>query len=256
MVQARLKLNHDKTEFLVITSPYYLDKLDKTLLNVGGTALSPSKVCRNLGVLFDHYLNMKLHVSSVCRSSYFHLRRIGSIRKYLNDESCAQLIHAFVSSRLDYCNALISNLPNNLYAKLQKVQNTAARILSRTRKFDSISPILIQLHWLPIPLRVNYKLALLVFKCLRGLGPSYLQDILHTYVPSRSLQSSSRNLLIVPKYKLSTYGNRSFAVAAPKLWNSLPENLKCINDLGTFKCYLKTYLFKLFVENPSLFIHS
>ena len=121
----------DKMEFLVISSPYFHESVCDTSLKVGDAVISSSAQCRNLGVIFDFKLDMKQHVAMVCRSALFQLRKIGTIRKYLSDDSCATLVHLFVTSRIDYCNSLLANLPNWVLSKLQKVQNVAARILTR-----------------------------------------------------------------------------------------------------------------------------
>ena len=151
----------------------------------------------------------------------YYLCCIGSIRKFLTDDSAAQLVHAFVSSRLDYCNSLLAGLNDSDYHKLQKIQNTAARIVTRTRKFDHITPVLIQLHWLPIPLRIEYKLLLIVFKALHDLAPPYIKELITRYEPLRELRSSDIGWLEEPRVKLKIYGNRSFQYVAPKLWKQL-----------------------------------
>jgi len=143
MIQSRLKLNDDKTEFIVLSSPHYQKTFNHLVIQIGEADVKSTSKVRNLGVLFDSSLNMKDQVSAVCKSSIFQLRMIGAVRRYLTDDACAQLIHAFVTSRIDYCNSLLASLPQSQYAKLQKLQNIAAQILSRTRKFDHITPVLI-----------------------------------------------------------------------------------------------------------------
>ena len=254
MIQSRLKLNDDKTEFIVLSSPHYQKTFNNLVIQIGEADVKSTSKVRNLGVLFDSSLNMKDQVSAVCKSSIFQLRMIGAVRRYLTDDACAQLIHAFVTSRIDYCNSLLASLPQSQYAKLQKLQNIAARILSRTRKFDHITPVLIQLHWLPIPLRIHFKIILLTFKCVAGIGPSYLEDLLSFYCPTRSLRSSSKCLLQTVPAKMATYGSRAFSIVAPQLWNSLPFNLRTAKSVESFKIGLKTHLFQLFIANPSSFI--
>ena len=254
MSQSLLKLNEDKTEFLVVSSPHCQEYVKNITLRVGDVEVISCKKCRNLGVIFDSKLDMKDHVASVCRSSFFQLRKISSIRKYLSDESCATLIHSFVTSRIDYCNALLANLPKCVLAKLQKVQNVAARVLTRTRRYDDISPVLIDIHWLPLPLRIRYKVNLLTFKSLHGLGPSYLKNLLCPYSPSVNLRSASKGLLKEHSFKLVTYGHRAFYVVAPNYWNALPLELRFEQELSTFKAELKTHLFTLFITNPELYV--
>ena len=120
---------------------------------------------------------------------------------------------------------------------------TAARILTRTKKCKHISRILRSLHWLPVSKRIDNIIMTLTYKCLHNLAPYYLQELIHPYEPSRSLRSSSQVLLHVPKTRLKTYGDRSFAKAAPTLWNSLPQNIRESESLEVFKTSLKTHLF-------------
>lgn len=119
-----------------------------------------------------------------------------------------------------------------------------ARLIAGIRKFDHVSPVLKDLHWLPVEERVTYKVLLLTFKALHGLAPSYLADLLKYYVPTRSLRSRNQNLLQEPPYRLKTYGARSFQCCAPRLWNKLPEDLRKTSSLYSFKSQLKTLLFK------------
>ncbi len=152
-------------------------------------------------------------------------------------------MHAFITTRLDYCNALFSGLPAHSIFRLQYIQNSAARLLTSTKKSAHITPILFNLHWLPVSIRVQYKIILLTFKALKGLAPSYLSELLSSYIPSRSLRSSSSELLCVPRFCISSMGSISFSVTAPKLWNSLPLALRTVTSLSEFKSKLKTYLF-------------
>jgi len=196
----KLKLNDDKTEFLVISSPAN-QQCKKNVFKVRDTVITPSMFCRNLGVIFDTTLTLKAHIASNCRASYFHLRAIGAVRKNLTYEACAQLLHAFITSRIDYCNALLIHLPKSSLKCLQKVQNTASRILTRTQKCNHITPVLIHLHWLPEKLRCIFKCLLVVYKCLLIGQPAYLADHFALYQPTRNLRSSDKWLLKPVKYK-------------------------------------------------------
>ena len=119
------------------------------------------------------------HVKNICVSCHYHLRNIAKIRKYLSENTSEILVHAFISSKLDNCNSLLYGLPKHLLNKLRLVQNTAARIVTLTKRFDHITPIMFQLHWLLLNYRIHFKILLLVFKCLNGLAPTYLSDLLH-----------------------------------------------------------------------------
>ncbi len=124
------------------------------------------------------------------------------------------------------------------------IQNTAARILTRTPKFEHISPILQDLHWLPVAQRIKFKILLLTFKCLHNLAPEYLSDLLELYNPPRSLRSGSNLNLRVPTTRLKTYGDRSFSKCAAVLWNPLPMHIKSASSLDSFKTLLKSHLYK------------
>ncbi len=130
-----------------------------------------------------------------------------------------KLVHAFMTSRLDYCNALLGGCPASSINKLQIVQNAADRVLTRSRKYYHITQILQSLHWLPIKFRINYKI-----EAQNDLTPAYLINLLSRYNPTRSLRSQNSGLLVVPRIAKSTKGGRTFSYLAPKLWNSLPDN--------------------------------
>ena len=116
-----------------------------------------SNSASNLGIIFDKCIKLDYHISSVCKSTYFHLRNIGGIRNILSNDACAQLIHSLVTVRLDYCNSILYGLPDNSLYRLQKIQNTVARILARLPRFSHISATLFDLHWLPIKYRIPFK---------------------------------------------------------------------------------------------------
>ena len=140
-------------------------------------------------------------------------------------------------------NALLYSLPSNHLDKLTRVQNAAARLVTRTKKFDHITPVLVQLHWLPIAQRIEFKILLLVYKCLHNLAPSYLSALIVPVSSQRALRSSSKNLLTVQKSRTIRYGDGAFCNAGPQLWNKLPENVKDSASVDIFKSKLKTCLF-------------
>ena len=181
--------------------------------------------------------------ASAAYTPVFTVTNISKIRSYLDRESTEAIIHAFVTTNLDYCNAILYGLPKVLLNRLQLVQNRAARIVTFTKKYEHITPSLIDLHWLPVDYRITYKILLLVYKAINGFSPSYISNLLSFCSSSYSLRSCSNKLLQVPRSKLKSYGDRRFSIAGPKLWNSIPASLRNADSLNSFKKHLKTYLF-------------
>ena len=140
--------------------------------------------------------------------------------------------------------SLLYGLPSREIEKLQRLQNTAARLTVCMKKTDHITPVLKKLHWLPVNDRITFKLLLLTYKSLNGLAPVYINELLHHYTPCRSLRSSDSNFLAIPKTTTITYGDRSFAAIAPKLWNQLPLAIRQSDSADSFKRAMKTYLFR------------
>ncbi|XP_073349448.1 uncharacterized protein [Pagrus major] len=233
-----LQLNQDKTEVLVIGPEGQREKLLPKLQD-----FKPSKSVKNLGVIFDSDLTFIPHIKNITKIGFYHLKNIARVRPFLSQASTEVLMHAFISCRLDYCNALLSGLPKKSLHNLQLLQNSAARVLTKTRGREHITPVLKSLHWLPVRFRINFKVLLLVFKCLNGLGSSYLSALLLPYQPSRTLRSSGAGLLTIPQVRTRTHGEAAFSYYGPRLWNSLPENLRAAENVDVFKKRLKTHLF-------------
>ncbi|XP_038564705.1 rab proteins geranylgeranyltransferase component A 1 isoform X2 [Micropterus salmoides] len=238
-----LKLNSNKTEFLLIGSKSTLSKANNPTLTIDGTIVSPSPQAFNLGVIFDSTLSLEPHICHVIKTSLFHLRNIAKIRPSLTPSAAERLIHTFTSSRLDYCNSLFLGI-NSIYIKrLQLVQNSAPRLITCSKSWHHITPVLKQLHWLPISHRITSKILVLTYKAIHHQATSYLTVLLSPYQPSRSLRFTSAGLLYVPKSKLSSLGERAFSRAAPRLWNSLPHEIHTSESLTIFQSRLKTHLF-------------
>ena len=242
MLANMLKLNRDKTELLVIGPKRKVNPPIKGIY-VAGDYIEASSSARNIGVIFDSHVNLEKHVTNTCKMAFYHLRNIARIRNCLSEDDAEILVHAFISSRLDFCNALLYGLPKSVIDRLQYVQNCAARLVTRTRSSEHITPVLRRLHWLPVRQRITYKILLLTYKALNGMAPRYIADLLQPYTPTRQLRSSSKNLLVTPKSNLKFYGDRSFQVAAPRLWNSLTNDIRSIQNLDAFKNKIKTLLF-------------
>jgi len=183
------------------------------------------------------------HIAAVCRSGFFQLRQLRSIRQSLTPAAVKTLVHAFICSRLDYCNQLFVGVNGRLLDKLQSLQNAAARLVTGARKFDRITPVMRELHWLLVRQRIRFKTAVLVFKCLHGLTPEYLSEYCKLTTGRSRLRSANACLLSVPRTR-TTYGDRSFAVSGPLAWNSLPVALRSSDVTEeTFRRHSKTFLF-------------
>ena len=211
----------------------------------GNNTISVTKEARNLGVMFDENLTSMSQINLICKKAMLAIRSIGRTKKYLSKDHLACVVNAFVIPHLDYCNGVLFGLPKSQLDKLQRIQNVAARLVKGVRKQDHITPTLKALHWLPVEKRIIFKILLMTYKALNGLAPSYLITLITPYHPTRKLWSASRSTLQVPCVKTSTYGDRAFSSAAPKLWNSLPDHIKSKHTLTSFKSSLKTFLFKL-----------
>ena len=247
MAEDKLLLNDAKTEFLVIGTRQQLSMININSIKIGDADIVPESPIRNLGAWFDSTLSMEAHVTKTSSTGFYYLYNFKRIRRYLSRENMETLIHAFISCRLDYCNSLMYGLPAYQLAKLQRVQNAAARLIFNESKFCHITPLLHSLHWLPIKYRIDFKILLLTFKSLHQQGPVYLRELLKVKdCGSYNLRSNNSLLLTLPPAKsYTTLGDRAFMYAAPKLWNALPEQIRNSTSVGIFKTQVKTYLFKI-----------
>ena len=237
-----LQLNTDKTEVLIIASDSIAPKVAKS---IGSLSSAVRSNLRNLGVIFDQAMHFDQHIKSLTRTCFFHLRNIAKLKSIVSQPELEMIIHAFISSRLDYCNSIFTCLSKASLNRLQMVQNAAARLLTRSSRMTHITPILRSLHWLPICFRIHFKVLAITYRALHGQAPEYIMDLIHPYVASRSLRSSNQDLLAVPRSRLKTKGDRAFAFVAPTLWNSLPAHIRSAVSIEAFKKQLKTHLFKL-----------
>ncbi|KAF7240874.1 putative RNA-directed DNA polymerase from transposon BS [Varanus komodoensis] len=178
----KLKLNPDKTEVLLVGGSSFGEGELNLVLN--GVALPLRDKVRSLGVLLDPELSLEAQVTAVARSAFFQLRLIHQLRPYLEYDCLVTVTHALVTSHLDFCNALYVGLPLKTVWILQLVQNRAARLLTGTGRYAHMTPVLRQLHWLPIEVRAQFKVLVITYKALNGLGPGYLKEHLRPYMPT------------------------------------------------------------------------
>ena len=235
MTVNHLKLNETKTQIIVFGNERF-----KKQITLHGTFLAKGECIRfddkikYLGVFFDSFMTLENQIQSVVSVSYASLRKISSIRNCLSRSNLESLVHAFISSHLDYCNLLYMNLPKKLLNKLQKLQNAAIRIIFNVRSRPPVSSFYRQLHWLNIEQRIIFKCMLLVYKCIHGLAPHDLNDMLVIRnVNNFTLQNTF--------FKQSKYGKRAFVYYASRYWNIIPIDIRCISTLLSFKTALKSY---------------
>ncbi|XP_033992007.1 serine/threonine-protein kinase PINK1, mitochondrial-like [Trematomus bernacchii] len=219
-----LQLNSSKTEAILIGTTDQLAKAANISPSLDGQLISLSSVVTILKVRFDPTLSFQAHIKHITKTSFFHLKNISRLKPSLSTDDTKKLVHALVFSRLDYCNALLSGLPAKSINRLQLVQNSTARGLTGAKRSAHITPILAQLHWLPVHYRIQFKVLLLTYKALNGQSPKYLCDLIRTQTSTRSLRSSHAPLLYIPRTRLRTMG--AFCSFAPRLWNSLPDQLR------------------------------
>src|ERR1043165_7478661 len=230
MSSNRLSLNASKTQFIWFGTPQQLHKLDFVLLSEKFPLFTFSSSVWDLGVTLDSSLTFTEHISNLTRSSYFHLRRLRVIRRSDSSSIFTTLVHAFVFSRIDYCNSLLVGLFKVRLSPLQSVLNTAARLIARLPRYSHISTFMVEeLHCLPLSVRIQFKVLILVLKSYLGLAPKYLCDVILRPLSAtslRPLRSSDRLDLFVPRVRTVMAQSRSFACIGPSLWNGLPPPVR------------------------------
>ena len=214
-----LKLNDDKTEVIIVGTKAQLRKSNINTIDVCNSKMAVKNRVKNIGVHIDSELTMKYHVNHISSVAWCHLRNLFRIRRHLTtSHPCTR----FVTSRLDLYNCLLYKCPNTMKNKLQRILNCSAKLIFHGKKYDSVTPLLKKLHWLPVEQRIQFKILLTTFKCLNGKGPSYLTDLLIQHTPHRVLRSFGNSLLTV----------------------NLPIDIRSCNSVDSFKKKLKTHLFE------------
>ena len=191
-------LNDDKTEFLLLGTKQQLAKVDIDGVTVGESVVNTKPVVKNLGFWFDSQLSISTHISKLCSSAFFHLHYISRIRKFLSPGETKSLVHAFVTSRVDYCNSLFYGLPASQLNKVQHVLNTAARLVCCAPCFSYITPLMYELHWLPLKQRIHFKILLSTFKAIHGIAPTYIQNLVSLKSQGTYNLRSSGGILLAP----------------------------------------------------------
>ncbi|KAK3878371.1 hypothetical protein Pcinc_016955 [Petrolisthes cinctipes] len=248
MLKRKLKLKDNKTEIIIIRGNRRINYLENDLsLNIGGHQLDSVSTVRNLGVHFNSKLNYEENIKQVVKVCNFHIRNLYSVRRFLNKRCLLSLIHSAILSRVDYCNVLWVGLPNYLLKKVQTILNRTARLIFNLPPGTPTTPYLIELHWLPIKARIEFKLCLLIFKALKFGEPDYLADLLRSPAAhSGAIRRSNDDALRLEEpvaVHQSSFANRSFSHVAPELYNKLPLSMRQFDSVELFKKQLKTQLF-------------
>ena len=261
MVQNKLQLNQDKTEFCIMASNRVLKTLGEIQLNLGKVNIQSSLSVKNLGVTFDASWSMSNHIGNICKLVNYHIRNLWRIRWFITQDACHSTIQALVLSRIDYANSLLYNVHSEDLMRLQRLQNKATQLVFACGWDGHLVNLLSSLHWHPVKERIVFKIILCVFKCIIGAAPSYLVDLVSLqsdkYTEHRwRLRSSSDTTRLFVPHSRKRVGDSSFFAAAPKLWNDLPAYLRESKSVPVFQHALKTHLFHkelLFVVSCSVF---
>jgi hypothetical protein len=241
-----LMLNADKSDVMLIgTSAQLLAANHISEIVVAGAVLKPVAAIKSLGVTLDSRLTFAAHVTAVCKACNYHIWALRHIRHLLTPDVANTLACSIVGARIDYCNSILYGASTSSINKLQRLQNSLARVVMQQPRRTHAEPLLRSLHWLSVEHRVTYKLAVLTFNVRHTATPDYLSSLISNRVTGTgmSLRSSSRSLMAVPRTK-TVCASRSFSVCAPVVWNSLPPDIQSCSCFKTFKSKLKTFLFR------------
>ena len=246
MMANRLQLNRAKTEVLWCSSARRQYQIPTSPVRVGDTSVLPVRAVRDLGIYIDADVSMSAHVTATVRACFAALRQIRSMRRSLSRDALLTVLRALVVGRVDYCNSVLAGISGILLQRLQSAMNAAARLVFSARRSEHTTPLLRELHWLKVPERVQFRLCVLVYRCLSGTAPPYLAESLRQSADVeqlRRLRSAVTPTLIVPSTRRVTLGDRAFPVAAARAWNALPASVRAASSLALFRRDLKTALF-------------
>ena len=239
-----LKLNDDKTEYIMFGTRHQLAKIEPLDIKVGPAFISPVEGVRNLGFYMDNLLKNHHHINRICGQLFGIIKSVQAVRSRLDHDTAKIIIQALVLSKLDYCNSLLAGSAKYQLEKLQRVQNMACRVVNNLRRYDHISSSLVGLQWLKVKECIEYKIACLVFRCRENTAPNYLADLLPTRTFNRDLRSTNSTAIPILKCKNTQTRQSSFAGNGTDIWNSLPFYIRQSSSLLSFKKLLKTHLFK------------
>ena len=261
MARRKLKLNDGKTEIIVVRGNLRnVSIADFGVLSFGDSQLVPCESAKNLGVVLDSSLSFRPHIDSIVKTCNFHIRNLHMIKDFVNRKNLITLVHSLIVSKVDYCNSLFIGLPNVILKKVQSVLNRAARLIFNLPPRVPTTSSLIELHWLPIRARIEFKICLITFKALKFNQPSYIRELLSfsLHEPTSGLRSAEDPYRLQEPRAIGERGfaNRSFSYIAPRLFNKLPVTIKQIDSLDTFKSHLKAFLFSRAYDRLGHTVHK
>ena len=248
MARRKLKLNDGKTEISVILGNLRnVFVANFGVMSFGDTQLVPCESAKNLGVVLNSSLSFRSHIDSIVKTCNFHICNLYMIRDFVNRKNLVALVHSFIVSKEDYCNSLFIGLPNVILKKVQSVLNRAARLIFNLPPRVPTTSSLIELHWLPLKARIEFKICLITFKALKFNQPSYIRELLSfsSHESTLGLRSADDPYRLHEPRAIGERGFaiRSFSYIAPRLYNNLPMTIKVTDSLNTFKSHLKAFLF-------------
>ena len=249
MKDRRLRMNPGKTEIMVIGNTSNIIEVGNEFnqtTNFGNSSVTLSEKVKNLGFVFDQTLSLNNQINKAKQKAICGLINISHISSLIDKTYRLQLVHSLVFSHIDFCNSLYYGLPNTELHQLQIILNDAARLIVNWPRFshNRITPVCIQLHFLPVKARIEYKICLLTYKALKYGQPYYLSELLKPFEPSSNVELRSRGRLNEPVISNLANSERCFKYHAPRLYNKLPSDIKMQNSIQNFKQKLKTYLFQ------------
>ena len=251
MIKNKLKIIDSKTEFIIFRSPQCKASISSVSVSVGDSNILSSPKVRDLGVIFVECLTLDAHISNICRRAHFYFRNIGRIRMLLSFEASSQLIHALITTTLDYCNGILFNLPKNKIERLQRIQNQAARMLKRIPRRNHITAVLKDLHWLKINERIEFKILILTHRAFYETGPIYLSELLKKHNSSNRTRRANDHCLLsispISKMCAIVILNNHLVMLHLFLWNRLDMSIRML-DFDHFKSRIKTELYLRYFE--------
>ena len=239
MTEFCLQLNPSKTEIMVVGPQRVLNKISLHGIQLqDDVCIRFKSSTKSLGILLDETLSFKNHVIKLKQDCFRLIRNISKMRFIFTRDQLKTIVNSLIVCKLDYCNGLFTGIDEKWVKELQRIQNAAGKVVYGLYKYDRVGDTLQNLHWLPVQERIDYKVLLIVFKCLNGIGPEYLTDML-TY------KSYGHNIRLAESHMNTAMGERAFQNYAPKKWNSMPLSITECTTLASFKSCLKTHMFKV-----------